>query len=212
MRTRPRHALAAFVPVLTVLAISAPPAVSATTPSEKGVTLQKAGGCRTSSDDGNKRRVTGALTRKYDVKQIDQDENFSGAPKELTFVLQRSGTVSNSVAEYGEVSGSMKLGAFGSLEAKAGVNLGETTTSYAFSSVTEKLTLKSGDVYFRARGVRTYTLTTKWQACRRRPSTMVWVTYAKARAVGHLRVKAVVGCKQKTPAGSFSRVIKAYCP
>lgn len=172
----------------------------------------RASTCQVPSDDGNKRRVLSALTKRYVVKQIDQDENFSGAPKELTFVLEKSKTVSNTVEKTAEVSASMSAGAFGSLEGKAGVNLGNQETTYAFSQVTEKLTLKSGDVYLRGRGVRKYALTTRWQACRQRSQQMVWVTWAKARAVGHLKVKAVVGCKQKTTRGSFSRVLKNYCP
>jgi hypothetical protein len=174
--------------------------------------VQRAGGCRTSSDDGNQRKKVGVMTKDYKVKQIDQDENFSGAKKELTFVLEKSATESNDVKKSGEVTASMSVGAFGSLEAKAGVELGNSHTKYGFSSMTEKLTLKSGDIYFRARGVRTYKLTTTYQSCRRRPSTMAWVTYARTTAVGNLRVKSVVGCKQHTTGGSFSREIKHYCP
>lgn len=206
-----RTAAVSAAALLVLTTLTAGPA-SASSGYQAAEPAARASGCRVPSDDGNTRRLFSSLTKRYDVKQIDQDENFSGAAKELTFVLERSKTVSNSVQKSGEVSGGMKVGAFGSLEAKAGVNLGDSNTKYTFEQTTENLVLKTGDIYFRARGVRVYRLTTTFQTCFRRPQRMVWVTTGKATARGHLKVKAVVGCKQKTPAGSFARQIKGYCP
>jgi hypothetical protein len=196
--------------MLALLLVS-PVTVVVATPGSASAALPKC----TSSRDGDTRKLVGAVHSRYVVKQIDQDENFSGKTKKLTFRFDRSSTISNNVSAHGEVTASMKAGAFGSLEAKVGSAIGHQHTSYAFSSMTETLSLATGDVYFRARGVRKYTLLTRWVQCvyQPQPGAGGWQEYARATAAGHVRAKTIVGCKQKTSAGSMARYVKThYCP
>lgn len=165
----------------------------------------------TKCDPGSTWSVVGKPHKSWIIKQHDVKENYTGAPRVITFTVSRTSSVTDSVSANAEVSGSVKAGVFASFEAKVGTEVGRIGQETRFSSYSDQVTLKSGDTYHFARGTRKWASSWERRHCNSRGSD--WSVVARGKVRGYLSVRdTVVGCEKNTDVGTLARAVKRrYC-
>lgn len=152
------------------------------------------------------------FNRKWVIKQIDFDENYTGSPKKMTFVLEETTKSVDNVSANFSATAKVKAGAFADLEATVGGDIGYIGEEVLFKRTTVEQTFKSGDRYFSARGGMKYSAKYIWWKCVRIQNSgfteYTWNGNRKGTAVGYVMGKSTLGCKQATDKGTMARYIQ----